>query len=140
MSRLPARAALNCDQNQQVAIPGVELLDHLDDMCQPTLSVNSRVDPDERIACDYVRCGAVTLADRPSHLAELDRERRALREVAGHETRLLGATEVRAEIGSARFHGGLLDPAAGSVHPARYCAGLARAAEKAGALLVAAKK
>ncbi len=91
---------------------------------------------EERIACDYVRCGAVTLADRPSHLTELERERQALLEVAGHETRLLDRTDVRSEIGSARFHGGLLDPAAGSVHPAKYCAGLARAAERAGAVLV----
>jgi glycine/D-amino acid oxidase-like deaminating enzyme len=91
---------------------------------------------EERIACDYVRCGWLTLADRPSHLAELERERRALLEVAGHETRLLDGSEVRSEVGSARFHGGLLDPAAGSVHPAKYCAGLASAAERAGAQLV----
>jgi glycine/D-amino acid oxidase-like deaminating enzyme len=91
---------------------------------------------EERIACDYVRCGAVTLADRPSHLADLEHERQALLELAGHETRLLDRAEVRSEIGSARFHGGLLDPAAGSVHPAKYCAGLARAAERAGAILL----
>jgi glycine/D-amino acid oxidase-like deaminating enzyme len=90
---------------------------------------------EERIACDYVRCGAVTLADRASHLADLERERRALLEVAGHETRILDHTEIRSEIGSKRFAGGLLDPAAGSLHPAKYCAGLARAAERAGARL-----
>jgi glycine/D-amino acid oxidase-like deaminating enzyme len=91
---------------------------------------------EERIACDYARCGAVTLADRPSHLPELERERQALLEVAGYETRLLDRSEVRSEIGSPRFHGGLLDVAAGSLHPAKYCAGLARAAERAGAQLV----
>jgi glycine/D-amino acid oxidase-like deaminating enzyme len=91
---------------------------------------------EERIACDYVRCGSVTLADRTSHLADLERERRALIEVAGHETRILDRTEIRTEIGSMRFPGGLLDPAAGSLHPAKYCAGLARAAERAGARLV----
>ncbi len=91
---------------------------------------------EERISCDYVRCGAIALADRPSHLPELESERRALQEVAGHETLLLDRSAIRSEIGSERYHGGLLDPAAGSLHPAKYCAGLARAAERAGARVV----
>ncbi len=95
-----------------------------------------RLVAEEGIACDYVRCGAVTLADRPSHLADLETERRALREVAGHETLLLDRGAIRSEIGSDRYHGGLLDPAAGSLHPAKYCAGLAHAAERAGARLL----
>jgi glycine/D-amino acid oxidase-like deaminating enzyme len=39
------------------------------------------------------------------------------------------------EIGSHRYHGGLLDPAAGSLQPAQYVVGLAHAASRAGAAL-----
>ena len=38
---------------------------------------------------------------------------------------LLGRAELRDEIDSDRYHGGLLDPLGGALHPGRYCAGLA---------------
>jgi glycine/D-amino acid oxidase-like deaminating enzyme len=91
---------------------------------------------EEGIECDYARCGSVTLADRPSHLRMLRDEQRALRDVAGWETLLLGPGELAAEIGSRRYHGGLVDPGAGALHPARYCRGLAGAAGRAGADVV----
>jgi glycine/D-amino acid oxidase-like deaminating enzyme len=91
---------------------------------------------EEAIDCGYTRWGAVTLAARPGHLRELERSRQLLHESFGHETTLLGPTELREEIGSESYHGGLLDPAAGGLHPARYCAGLAAAAVGAGAVIV----
>jgi len=91
---------------------------------------------EESIDCAYARCGTVVLAARPSHLAGLERSRRFLQRELAHETELLGPSEVRAEIGSRRYHGGLLDPFAGSVQPAALVYGLARAAQRAGARLV----
>jgi glycine/D-amino acid oxidase-like deaminating enzyme len=91
---------------------------------------------EEGIACDYARNGAVVLAGRPSHLRRLEAEQRVLRDVMGYETVLLERAALGSEIGSDRYHGGLMDPGAGSLHPARYCAGLARAAERAGARVV----
>ena len=91
---------------------------------------------EESIDCGYARRGAVTLAARPSHLRDLDRGRLTLRHRFGHETVLLGPAELRGEIESPCYHGGLLDPAAGALHPARYCEGLAAAAARAGAVIV----
>ena len=54
---------------------------------------------------------------------------------SAHETRLLGPADLRMEIGSERYHGGLVDPFAGSVQPAALVHGLAAAAERAGARL-----
>jgi glycine/D-amino acid oxidase-like deaminating enzyme len=90
---------------------------------------------DEGIECGYARCGTVVLAARPGHLAALERSRQFLQDQLGHETTLLGPSELRLEIGSARYHGGLLDPFAGSVQPAALVQGLAEAAERAGARL-----
>jgi glycine/D-amino acid oxidase-like deaminating enzyme len=90
----------------------------------------------EAIDCRYVRCGTVVLAARERHLGGLERSRRFLRDALGHETELLGPGDVRAEIGSARYHGGLLDPLAGAVQPAALVRGLAAAAGRAGAQLV----
>jgi glycine/D-amino acid oxidase-like deaminating enzyme len=91
---------------------------------------------EEAIHCGYTRCGTVLLAGRPGHLRELERTRRLLGESFGHDTTVLGPSELREEIGSAAYYGGLLDPAAGGLHPARYCAGLAQAAVRAGATIV----
>jgi glycine/D-amino acid oxidase-like deaminating enzyme len=91
---------------------------------------------EEAIDCGFARRGAVTLAGRLSHLRDLDRDRLTLRDRLGHETVLLGPAELRQEIDSPCYHGGLLDPAAGSLHPARYCEGLAAAATRAGAVIV----
>ena len=91
---------------------------------------------EEAIECAYARCGTVVLAAAPGHLAGLERSRRFLRVELGHETTVLGPAELRGEIGSARYHGGLLDPLAGSVQPAALLRGLAGAAERAGARLV----
>ena len=90
----------------------------------------------ERIECEYARCGTVVLAARPSHLAALERTRRWLRLELGYETAMLGRSELGAEIGSARYHGGLLDPFAGSLQPAALVRGLARSAAQGGARLV----
>jgi glycine/D-amino acid oxidase-like deaminating enzyme len=87
----------------------------------------------EGIECGYVRRGSVLLAARPGHLAGLEEERHCLERVAGHLTEVLGPGEIRREIGSRAYHGGLVDPAGGALHPGRYCAGLAASAAGAGA-------
>lgn len=91
---------------------------------------------EEAIDCDYTRCGTVILAARPGHVAGLERSRRFLRDQLGHETVVLSRAELGSEIGSVRYHGGLLDPLAGAVQPARLVQGLAAAAVRAGARLV----
>ena len=88
---------------------------------------------EEGIACDYARCGSVTLAAAPGHLRGLAVGSRFMRESLGYETRTLGPRELAAELGSTRYHGGLFDPGAGSLHPGRYVLGLAAAAERGGA-------
>lgn len=91
---------------------------------------------EEAIACDFRQSGAVTLAAKPSHLKALEVSGRFLREQLGYETELLSGAELQREIGSQRYHGGLVDPGACSLQPAKYVAGLAQAAERAGARLI----
>jgi glycine/D-amino acid oxidase-like deaminating enzyme len=90
----------------------------------------------EAIDCGYSRCGSVVLAARPGHVAGLERSRRFLRAELAHETVVLGPAELRDEIGSMRYYGGLLEPFAGSVQPAALLRGLAAAAERVGARLI----
>ncbi|MEO7987217.1 MAG: FAD-binding oxidoreductase [Gemmatimonadales bacterium] len=91
---------------------------------------------DEKIGCDLDRSGGVTLAARPAHLRALAKSSAFLRRELNYETTVLSATELVAELGSSRYQGGLLDPGAASLHPARYVQGLAAAAERAGARII----
>jgi glycine/D-amino acid oxidase-like deaminating enzyme len=54
----------------------------------------------------------------------------------GYQTELIGRDGMARVIGSARYHGALLDPGARSLQPAKYVQGLAWAAERAGARLL----
>jgi glycine/D-amino acid oxidase-like deaminating enzyme len=90
----------------------------------------------EGIACDFVRCGAATLAAKPDHLPALERSGRFLRNELGYETELVPPQDMERVIGSSRYHGALLDSGAFSLQPAKYLQGLACAADRAGARLL----
>jgi glycine/D-amino acid oxidase-like deaminating enzyme len=105
-------------------------------MSLEAVSFVERLVAEEGIACDFVRPGGVTLAARPSHLPALAASVRDLRTLCGYETDLLDAAQVRSEIGSESYFGGVLDPGAAALHPARYLGGLAAAATRAGARLI----
>ncbi|HEY5939245.1 MAG TPA: FAD-dependent oxidoreductase [Gemmatimonadales bacterium] len=91
---------------------------------------------EEEIACDFTRSGALTLAAKPGHLPALEQSGRFLRQELGYETALLSREDMGREIGSARYHGALLDPGGCSLQPAKYVQGLGLAAQRAGARLL----
>jgi glycine/D-amino acid oxidase-like deaminating enzyme len=91
---------------------------------------------EEAIDCDFLRCGAVTLAAKPRHLAALERSSRFILERLGYETELLGPEELGREITTTRYYGGLLDPSGRVLQPAKYVHGLAAAAARAGARIL----
>jgi glycine/D-amino acid oxidase-like deaminating enzyme len=95
-----------------------------------------RLIAEESIDCDFTRCGALTLAAKPSHLPALEQSGRFLRRELGYETGLLSREDMNREIESARYHGGLLDPGGCSLQPAKYVRGLGLAAGRAGARLI----
>jgi glycine/D-amino acid oxidase-like deaminating enzyme len=100
------------------------------------LQLLERLIVEEGIACDFARCGALTLAAKPGHLPGLEQSGRFLRQELGYETELLNREDMGREIGSARYHGALLDPGGCSLQPAKYVRGLGVAAARAGARLL----
>ena len=115
---------------------GVAEARRLFDLSRRALEELGALVADEAIDCDYTRCGSVVLAARAAHMAGLERSHRFLRDQLGYETTLLTRGELGGEIGSTHYYGGLLDPLAGAVQPARLVDGLARATAGAGARLV----
>ena len=89
----------------------------------------------EHIACDFACAGHLEVAAKPAHFAQFRRSAELLEHEFGHSLRLIERKDLRTEIGSDRFFGGLVDDVSAGLNPARYVAGLARAAEQAGANL-----
>jgi glycine/D-amino acid oxidase-like deaminating enzyme len=94
-----------------------------------------RIVAEERIDCDFARSGHLLLASKPAHLKAMVYEAELLEREFGHATQVVQPGDLRGEIGSNAYYGGLVDETSAGVNPARYVAGLARAAERAGALL-----
>ena len=90
---------------------------------------------DERISCDFHRPGYVTLAARSRHLKGLEDTRQLLQRDFGYHSQLLSRDEMKAEIATERYHGGLLEPEAAAIQPAAYVRGLAEIVVRLGAVL-----
>lgn len=90
---------------------------------------------EESIDCGFARHGHLLAANKPKHYDALRDEVEFMQKEFGHTVCLIPRQEQHREIGSAVYHGALLDEVSGGVNPAQYVAGLAFAAEKAGATL-----
>jgi glycine/D-amino acid oxidase-like deaminating enzyme len=90
---------------------------------------------EENIACDFARCGHLEVACKAKHFDDFRRSAEATAREFGHQQRLVAKEELQSEIGSNIYHGGLVDESSAGLNPARYVAGLARAAERAGAAI-----
>lgn len=90
---------------------------------------------EENIDCGFTRSGHLLTANKPKHYDALQEEAEFMEKEFNHRLRLIPRAEQRAEIGSDLYHGALLDGCSGGLNPAQYVAGLARAAQDAGAAL-----
>jgi glycine/D-amino acid oxidase-like deaminating enzyme len=88
---------------------------------------------EESIHCAFARTGHLLAANKPKHYALLAEEADFMAKEFDHAVRLVPRDEQRSEIGSDRYYGALVDEASAGLNPAQYLAGLARAAERAGA-------
>ena len=88
---------------------------------------------EENLACDFARCGHLEVACKPAHFDEFQCSAEMVAREFHHQVKIIPKKELRNEIGSDIYHGGLVDGKSAGVNPARYVSGLARAAERAGA-------
>jgi glycine/D-amino acid oxidase-like deaminating enzyme len=90
---------------------------------------------EEQIECNFSRCGHLEVACKPAHFDGYAACARLTAKEFNHQLRVVQRSELRNEIGSDIYYGGLVDEASAGLHPARYVAGLATAAKRAGAAL-----
>jgi len=90
---------------------------------------------EEQIDCNFSRCGHLEVACKPAHFAGYAESAALIAKEFDHTLRVVSKSDLRGEIGSDIYYGGLVDELSAGLNPARYVAGLAAAAKRAGAAL-----
>jgi len=86
----------------------------------------------EGIECFATRKGRFVAATSPAHLKRLESEYEALHRALGFPYSVVSKANMAEEMGSPIYHGGIVIPDLGSLHPALYHEGLLKAALAAG--------
>ena len=104
---------------------GVRALNFLEDFVQS-----------ENIACDWHRCGHFRGAHNSNAYSTLAKDLEALPPQLSINWHMVPKSEQRGEIGSDRYHGGVVFEDHGVLHPAKYHQGLLEVVQAAGATTI----
>jgi glycine/D-amino acid oxidase-like deaminating enzyme len=90
---------------------------------------------EEGIECNFARCGHLEVACKQSHFDTYARSVELIARDFHHQLRVVPRADLREEIGSDIYYGGIVDDVSAGVNPALYVAGLAKAALRVGACI-----
>ena len=90
---------------------------------------------EECIDCDFTRCGHLEVACKQAHFDTYARSAEVIAREFGHKLQVIPRNELRHEVGSDIYYGGIVDEVSAGVNPARYVAGLGAAALRHGAVV-----
>jgi glycine/D-amino acid oxidase-like deaminating enzyme len=90
---------------------------------------------EEQIDCYFSRCGHLEVACKQAHFKAYAESAALIAREFDHHLHIVAKSELRGEIGSDIYYGGLVDEMSAGLNPARYVSGLAVAAKRAGAAL-----
>ena len=112
---------------------GKEATKRMFDASLDAISAVERIVAEENIDCSFSRCGHLEVANKPGHFTGFQRSAEKVAKELGHSLRIVPPDQLSKEIGSQIYFGGMVDELSAGVNPARYVAGLGRAAIRAGA-------
>lgn len=139
MSQASARNGGHCNtglaQNFSalVASKGLEQASRFYRAYDGAVSYVQQLIEEENIDCDFRMCGKIKLASKASHFAGLRDAWQMMRTTVDPDVVLYSKDEIRQEVGSDNFHGGLLQKRGGQMHMGKFGMGLAQAAANNGA-------
>jgi glycine/D-amino acid oxidase-like deaminating enzyme len=96
------------------------------------IDVIEKLVTEEGIDCDFARTGKLNLATKPAHYQGFQKTAELLNSRLGGDSKLVPKAELRREIGTEVFHGGMVEPKSAGLHVGKYIRGLGEAAERAG--------
>src|SRR5262252_708894 len=119
--------------NQLISKYGRELTQRMYAASLETIACVERIVNQEKITCDLARTGHLEVACKQSHFDDYSRQVDVIAREFDHHLRIVPRNELRSEIGSDIYFGGMVDEASVGLNPARYVGGLGAAAMRAGA-------
>jgi glycine/D-amino acid oxidase-like deaminating enzyme len=121
--------------NELISKYGRELTRRMYAVSLDTIACVERIVKEENIACDFSRTGHLEVACKQSHFDDYSRQAEVIGREFNHQLKVVQRPDLRREIGSDIHYGGMVDEISAGVNPARYVAGLASAAMRAGAFI-----
>jgi glycine/D-amino acid oxidase-like deaminating enzyme len=119
--------------NKLMSMYGRELTQRMYAATLASMDCVEQIVQEEKIDCDFSRCGHLEVACKQKHFDDYARQADVIEREFNHKLRVVQRHELSSEIGSTIYYGGMVDEVSAGCNPARYVAGLARAAMKAGA-------
>ena len=119
--------------NRLISMYGRELTQRMYAASLASMDCVEQIVREEEIECNFHRCGHLEVACKQKHFDDYARQVEVIAREFGHTLRVVQKDELSAEIGSTIYYGGMVDEVSAGCNPARYVAGLAGAALKAGA-------
>ncbi|MFY9560810.1 MAG: FAD-binding oxidoreductase [Terriglobales bacterium] len=119
--------------NQLISKYGRDLTRRMYAASLDTIDCVERMVREESIACDFARTGHLEVACKQRHFDDYARQVDVIAREFNHQLRVVPRNQLRGEIGSEIYYGGMVDEISASLNPARYVAGLGAAAWRAGA-------
>jgi glycine/D-amino acid oxidase-like deaminating enzyme len=119
--------------NQLISMYGRERTQRMYAASLASLDCVEQIVRQEYIDCDFSRCGHLEVACKQKHFDDYARQAAVIAREFNHTLRVVQKEELSSEIGSTIYYGGMVDEVSAGCNPARYVAGLARAAIKVGA-------
>src|SRR5712664_3995706 len=114
---------------------GIEVVRKMYSASLESIDCVETITREENIDCNFSRCGHLEVACKQAHFDGYEESAALVKREFNHELRIIPKSELRGEIGSDIYFGGMVDETSAGVNPARYVAGLAHAAQRAGARL-----
>ncbi len=90
----------------------------------------------EQIDCDLNRCGRFRGALRPAHFKSMVLQAQSLADKLDYPVDIIEKADQHTEVGSSKYHGGVVYTKDASLHPAKLVKGLIKLCQQAGVTLV----
>jgi glycine/D-amino acid oxidase-like deaminating enzyme len=119
--------------NKLISMYGRELTQSMYAASLASIDCVERMILDEGIRCDFSRCGHLEVACKQKHFDDYGRQVEVIEREFHHKLRIVSKNDLAGEIGSYIYYGGMVDEVSAGLNPAQYVAGLAWAADRAGA-------
>jgi glycine/D-amino acid oxidase-like deaminating enzyme len=121
--------------NKLISMYGRERTQRMYAASLATIDCVEKLVQEENIDCDFARSGHLEVACKQKHFDDYARQVEVIAREFNHKLRIVPKGELQAEIGSSIYYGGMVDEISAGLNPAKYVAGLAQAATKAGAAI-----